>query len=294
MKITLVFCFHFSCYNGIDCFKYTGSPTTISPLTISGPPPISSPAATTTKSGPLILPEKAMKTNDIQEFHINKNINRECQLSPAKYFVKKDLKKGEKEEGQVEEVMFVFYVARYEAVIETRVSTASPDFPTTGGANIGTAECRNGIIDYVYVRQLARRCGIAKVLSALCMLDPEIYSMEEGNTALKMLNRHSEQEHAVSLKKCLRLVALENEADPYAGAFAYLKAAQHSGLQYLVVHRDSVQYLNPKIKKDCHDKFLPPYEVNHILTANLFKGNTGLIEDIAGSGRGAMWYFCRR
>ena len=272
MKTTLVFCFYSSWYYGIDSFEYSGPPTAISPPTISSS---------------LIMPERAMKTNAIQEFHINKDINTECQLSPAKYFVKKQI--DEEDENE-----FVFYVARYEAVIETRFSTTSPDFPTTGEGNIGVAQCTPGMIDLVDVEGLARRCGIAKVLSALCMLDPEIYSMEEGNTALKMLNRHSEQEHAVSLKKCLRLVALENEADPYAGAFAYLKAAQHSGLQYLVVHRDSVQYLNPKIKKDCHDKFLPPYEVNHILTANLFKGNTGLIEDIAGSGRGATWYFCKR
>ena len=272
MKTTLVFCFYSSWYYGIDSFKYSGPPTAISPPTISSS---------------LIMPERAMKTNAIQEFHINKDINTQCQLSPAKYFVKKQI--DEEDENE-----FVFYVARYDAVIETRFSTTSPDFPTTGEGNIGVAQCTPGMIDLVDVEGLARRCGIAKVLSALCMLDPKIHLMEEGNNALWRLDQHSDNEHIVFLRKCVRLVALVNEAVPYAGAFAYLKAAQHSGLQYLVVHRRSIQSEKPKRKKGCYGEFLAPYEVNHILTTNLFKGDTGQIEDIAGSGRGATWYFCKR
>ena len=265
MKTALFFCFYFFCCHVIDSY-YTGSP-------ISGPP---------------TLPERAMKTNAIQAFHINTDSNTECPLSPAKYFVMKHFRINRFREDE-----FVFYAADYSAVIETRFSI--PDFPTKGAAKIGQITCRQGMIDVVHINNHARRCGVAKVLSALCMLDPQIHSVEEGNNAFRVLDRYMNNVQVDYLRKCLRLVALVNDAKPYVGAFAYLKAAHLSGLQYLVVRRNTRELRRlPKRAKDCYGEFLEPYEVNHILTKNLFDGNTGLIENIAGSGTASTWYFCRR
>ena len=242
------------------------------------------------------MPSRAMTLDDIEQFDINTNVHTECSVSPAKYFVKKHSQTNEFEETE-----YVFYAARYDAVRKNPFST--PDFvrfPTTGADVLGEATCKHGMIDWVNVKKPNRRCGIGKVLSALCMLDPQIHSVGSKNKAYTELKRHNDNMEVVFLHNCLRLVSLYNIAnteddEEYAGAFAYLKAARHSGLQYLVVHRESIE-LGEKSKrpKDCHGEFLHPYEVDRILTQNLYDGNTGRIENIEGSGYQATWYFCRR
>ena len=260
MKTTLLFCFYFSCYHGTDGIE---------------------------------MPTEAMRVDTIQRFDINTNYHTECSLSPAKYFVKKH-----SQTNDFEETEYVFYAGRYEVVRKLVLKIIR--FPTTGADLLGEATCRHGMIDWVKVKKPNRRCGIGKVLSALCMLDPQIHSVGSKNKAYTDLKQHKDNMEVVFLHNCLRLVSLYNIADTqdtqeYAGAFAYLKAARHSGLPSLVVHRESIGYgEKSKRQRDCHGEFLGPYEVNWILTQNLFDGNTGRIENIEGSGYQATWYFCRR
>ena len=83
-----------------------------------------------------------------------------------------------------------------------------------------------------------RGCGIGKVLTALCLMDPRVYSLTQS----KALSSSSEWSHANAdfLKQCNRLVGLNMSAkdkrQPLSGGFAYINAAHYTGYHYFVVH----------------------------------------------------------
>ena len=260
MKIHLFICLHFSCYYGKWLNPWESS--------------------------------KAMHTHEIRAFDINLRVKKDCTLSPAKYHVKK---------VYLEDI-FIFYAAKYEAFAQ-----ANPPKPDLGymdivGGNedvLGYATCARGYIEMVYVLPPARKCGLAKVLSALCMMDHEInsngkrkyignvFTKPYSNKVLEELDEDRDNDKVVFLEQCVRLIGLLNQADPQAAAFAYLNAARDTGFQYLIVRRD---FYDEWI---CGDEFLH-FEVNHILTKKLFNAKTGLIDDEEGSGYNANWYFCQR
>ena len=155
------------------------------------------------------------------------------------------------------------------------------------------------------VEEIARDCGVGKVLSVLCMLDPQINSVSvreyiplmrtKENKVLTYLEGHGDKDIAGFLKRCISLIGLSNIAEnkysdqPYAAAFAYLSAAHLTGYQYLVVQRSR----KVRQKEKCFDELLY-YKVNDIRTDNLFSAKTGLIGNKDGTGYNARWYFCRR
>ena len=265
MKIHLFICLHFSCYYGKWLNPWESS--------------------------------KAMHTHEIRAFDINLRVKKDCTLSPAKYHVKK---------VYLEDI-FIFYAAKYEAFAQANPPKPDLGYEDIVGGNedvLGYATCARGYIEMVYVQPPARKCGLANVLSALCMMDPEISSNSDrkyirnvftkphNNKVLEQLERHKNNDKVDFLQKCVKLIGLLNKADPHAASFAYLNAARDTGFQYLIVQRLVLD------KRICGDEFLH-FEVNHILTKKLFDGKTGLIVDekgsgIPGSGYMANWYFCKR
>ena len=240
-------------------------------------------------------PSRAMESNEILLFDINTQVRKECKLSPAKYYVKKQYQRNDENEDE-----FVFYAARYNPSL---VIDPKPYFPTStrDEDNIARLECTRGYLDYLRVKLEARKCGLAKVLTILCMIEPHfhlvrkyIYSflhknvIAQKNKVIELLKRRKDNDEVDFLRKCRKLIGLENIAKPTAGAFAYLSAAHLTGYQNLVVDRyDS--------KKDkCVGEFLN-FNVNDILTKKTkFDAKTGLIGDIDGTGHSSWWYFCTR
>ena len=219
------------------------------------------------------VPSKEMGVDEIQEYVVNTVARPACEMDPAKYLVIKKLV----EEG------FTFFAARYDSF--TIGSSPISNFPIKGDNYIARAECIHGFIDYVYVKEIYRKCGISKVLSALCMFDSRLYSVAAGNRVLSIVSR-SNKEEADFLKGCVGLMGLEMVAEPFYGGFAYLSAAHLTGFRYLIVQRYD------KGKDLCIDDFLK-YEVANIRSDKLYDGDTGLIEKIDGSGYKAKWHFCK-
>ena len=52
---------------------------------------------------------------------------------------------------------------------------------------IAYATCTPGWIEMIYVDRGYRGCGVGSTLTALCLLDPEISTPREENTALRRL-----------------------------------------------------------------------------------------------------------
>ena len=152
------------------------------------------------------------------------------------------------------------------------------------GAYIGqvaVANCRSGHIDLVNVgttiNQDARMCGIATVLTELCLLDPEIHERGERNAAYKMLQRNQLE------LNCIQMVSLQMIAKPLTGANAYFSAAINTGFNKLVVF----------------PRFSGTYNIydTEIAKQN-YDGKTGFIEICCQNkdrcyASGADWIFCK-
>ena len=98
---------------------------------------------------------------------------------------------------------------------------------------VAVAHCRHGHIDLVKVSSKrnhdARQCGIATVLTELCLLDPDIHQRGEGNSAYKMLQKYQTETN------CIQMVELQMSARPLSGAHAYFSAAINTGFNKLIV-----------------------------------------------------------
>ena len=98
---------------------------------------------------------------------------------------------------------------------------------------VAVAHCRHGNIDFVKVSSKrnhdARQCGIATVLTELCLLDPDIHERGERNAAYKTLRKYQMETN------CIQMVELQMSARPLSGAHAYFSAAINTGFNKLIV-----------------------------------------------------------
>ena len=128
---------------------------------------------------------------------------------------------------------------------------------------IGWAACQPGWIGDVWVnsgsdpktefKTNARGCGIASVLTQLCLLDPKLNgrNKERGNSAIGMLNKVADLKGYVKKIKedCKQFVGLDNVPDPKSGAFAYFSAAIREDYgEMLVQQKEKRPGLRPKLQ----------------------------------------------
>ena len=223
------------------------------------------------------MPVRALETNEIEVFDIN--INRvKCALAPApaKYWI---MKQTDPDDANG----FIFYAASYEAF--TLGITSISKFPKRRQAgHIGYAECERGMIYFVEVKETAQGCGIGKVLSSLCMLDPSIHKLENSKALASSAKEWTHGE-AKFLEQCRRLIGLNMSSKTVAGGFAYINAAHLTGYQYLVVQ------VFDSDKSCVKDEFVR-YEIHWIRAEGKYNGKTGLIAGDKGTGKGANWLFC--
>ena len=155
---------------------------------------------------------------------------------------------------------------------------------------IAFADCNPGEVDQVEVAEKndvqprdARQCGIATVLTELCLLDPDIYEEGENNRAYRLLRSHD-----VTTMRCGQAVSLQMGSDPKSGAYAYFSAASRTGYNKLVVNWPNSDYAQIAI-----------YDTDHARQA--YNAETGIIEpcvicqntDIPCEAFQAKWIFCR-
>ena len=155
---------------------------------------------------------------------------------------------------------------------------------------IAFADCNPGEVDQIQVAEKnkvqprdARQCGIATVLTELCLLDPDIYERGENNRAYRLLRSHD-----VTTMSCGQAVSLQMGSDPKSGAYAYFSAASRTGYNKLVVNWPNSDYAQIAI-----------YDTDHARQA--YNAETGKIEpciicqntDIPCEAFQAKWIFCR-
>ena len=226
-----------------------------------------------------------IKTGSTDKFDISqskkivKDKDKRCNLEANKFKVIKV-----KEDDQIN-----FYAVTG----DTFVKLPSDDYEN----QIGSAECKVGWIESVFVEPKARNCGLASILTQLCMIDPGLTKNRKEDKHLvyehlkRGLSRNDGDVQGVEKhlrSHCHGLIGLLMEATPLEGAYAYFSAAERLKYQYMVVH-----FYDQKIYQ-CGGRF-KFYEVER--AKNLYNSNTGRIEDDEtdpeGSGYEAKWYFCR-
>ena len=121
----------------------------------------------------------------------------------------------------------------------------------------------------------ARNCGLATVLTTLCMIDPELNVMD----STEINERFSEDEVLENTIKsaCKRFIGLTMSADPMSGAFAYFSAALNKNYNKFLIRTDCAKYIR--------------YTWMDTETAkDKFDVTTGKIGGITGFMR--QWFFC--
>ena len=161
---------------------------------------------------------------------------------------------------------------------------------------IATAKCEIGWIRLIDVKKRACNCGIATILTQLCMIDPFLTQNSDRNKVNidmglvgGMTTDESRQMQERLSSTCNGgLIGLKMAARPKAGGFAYISAANTMRFNYMIIrfHRKE----NKDDPDNPCDETFKNYDVND--GKRLFDGDSGLFDEEQGSGFNARWYFC--
>ena len=154
-------------------------------------------------------------------------------------------------------------------------STQRPQSPPDSSGNIDDITVKSKPRD-------ARQCGIATVLTELCLLDPDVYREGKSSDAYNVLRSNGID------TKCEQAVAMDMVAEPLSGAYAYFSAASRTGYNKLVVNWPNSDYAQIAI-----------YDTDHAKQA--YNKETGIIEpcvicqntDVPCEAFQAKWIFCK-
>ena len=150
---------------------------------------------------------------------------------------------------------------------------------------IAWAKCSSGNIDDITVKSKprdARQCGIATVLTELCLLDPDVYQDGKSSDAYNVLRSNGID------TKCEQAVAMDMVAEPLSGAYAYFSAASRIGYNKLIVNWPYLAFDRISVYVTDHAK-------------RSYNVNTGIIEPCIKCGNNeqpceanlATWVFCK-
>ena len=251
-------------------------------------------------------PVDPMNVGDTEVFHIlpekmkiTPNINQKCNLPLPTYTVKKI------EDKNSESMIFYAIPGSFPGLKKVSEEVSERFFVENEIAFIG---CKLGWIVNIRVVKSARYCGIATVLTELCMIDPELSVNNEKNKVFEELGMRSWNagfsDEAIDARKhlkghCTNLVGLQMTADPADGAFAYLSAATRMKYHYMVVeHASSGIAKKGKRRRGnsaAQEQCSPTIEFYEVADAHrLYDGKTKRIGNSEGSGYQAKWYFCKK
>ena len=191
----------------------------------------------------------------------------------------------------------------------TKFEAVSGDDDFSRANVIAGASCDIGKIRLHKVSRKARNCGIVKVLTQLCLIDPRVNQMDDPNRAAHYLDDSrpvkagfssivgiKQDLHANCEGGLMGLLMKNDRARKVNGGFAYLHAAKDANYQRMVVqYDDPVTQSNSPIP--CVEK-LAVYDTADVIR-RMYNKDTGLIEDDARvrdtrREKNDIWYFCRR
>ena len=177
-----------------------------------------------------------MDIDGVQEFTIDKTIRKKCTLKANKYFVKK----VRDDDGD-----YIFFASTDKTfpMLPEEAQTEFIKYTT----QIGYSYCEVGQIHKVSVNEgtmKALECGIATILSTLCMIDPTLITVSDANMGIAYLDNRGDKGIKTKVKQCCSsFIALTNTADPKAGAYAYFSAARNSGYnEFLIQNQGDKKY----------------------------------------------------
>ena len=183
---------------------------------------------------------------------------------------------------------------------------------------IGYAECGEGWIDTVQIEPWARHCGIAVVLTELCLIDPELGGKRpynSNNLVQNLVGKIGNFAHYQDLlERAMRnVMGLKMTAEPLAGGFVFLSAAMRMGYHDMIIDFYRPPAAGPSGAPDwdegdgeqCGPKFA--FYKTHDVQAR-YDANTGRIapkqnrlppavnqggfDDYENSGPGSKWFLC--
>ena len=227
-------------------------------------------------------PLQPMINGNTETFHVSstKKRTKRCKLEADTYSVIK-----------IEDLTLREHYFNFHAITGTTFTKLESDHYEN---EIGYALCNPGWIQMVYVEPKARDCGLATVLTELCLIDPDINQNTDENTVYRKIDKRLERNDEVREMEehlrtsCSNLMGLEMTVTPFKGAYAYFSAAMRMKYQYMAVQPYDAELGH------CGQKF-KYYQVDQ--AQQHFDENTGRIEDgkgdTEGTGRKAQWYFCK-
>jgi hypothetical protein len=230
---------------------------------------------------------RPLKTSEIGSYNLDKTKYKDCALKKDTYSVRKESHGSS----------WVFY-ATTDPNFYPRISDS---FDKKYEDQIGYGWCLRGWIKKVEINASpinARGCGISTILSQLCMVDPDINDMGEGNEALKILASNLfSAERKIFVETCKELIGLTMAANPKTGAYAYFSAAIATGFSKMMIQHKKGwdRYVFYPDKGDSAQQTFQD-------TAKWRKGfnkDTGNIKDeYAPEGEyklseNDLWYFCK-
>ena len=226
-----------------------------------------------------------------------------CKLQSFRgFFIKKfTIEEGKSYDGQAGEMeRFVFFAASMSQSFLHKGEEKDVDDMLTGKW-LGTATCTEGSIDKVHIADkgqsgllTAHGCGIATVLTYLCLVDKDVEGDGIGHSIdTIILNSHPKLRSITEMatKHCTKFIQLkiEIDTDDEADAKAFIYAAADAGYNKIAMYHMS-KYQESTFDTDgalkeidklqkCnigHYVYIPKYNMNAI------------VEKV-----GRHWYFCR-
>ena len=174
-----------------------------------------------------------------------------------------------------------------------------------GDVHLGYSQCRPGWIEHVWIEEgalskvkNARECGLATVLTSLCLIDTQLNYMyhvrfsflSTPNKAMTELSKYPGPYDDVQ-NYCKKLMGMDMWADPKKGAHAYFRAALRTGYRRMIIF-DGIH----------HHYFWVQDAMQRYISMGEDSGNIGLLDgcccEACGlpfpcEAFGKHWYFCK-
>ena len=212
-----------------------------------------------------------MRTNDVRNFQILKSSNPHCRLTG----------------GKADPNIVAFSIKKEKNI---------PDKPPrhrrfiTHGVNYGKIDCQPGYIEHVDVEMIARGCGIAKILTRLCMGEDRIHKTtnnENGAMANLQNPRFSKIKECVK-STCAKIITLEMSAKDSGEdrASVFFKSSIASGFTNMFIMSGTVE--NPSNYPEEGSCSVEELQLR-------YDGNGYMLKDdnrVKVTGGDTSWYFC--
>ena len=249
-------------------------------------------------------PTKAMEINEVVIFRRRRKSASHCNLNSLYFTVKKT--KGEFYGRDI----FMFYAIGRDVSIEGSFDEVVEELANSNRTHkynhqIAYIKCSHGWIYQLEVFDQSlgevgpfedpKRCGIGIVLTELCLIDPQINDLKEGNRAFDYLE-DQQTAYDFVMKYCQKLVGLKMAAEtigpiPRSGGHTYLTAAIRMRYDRLLINTG-----------DCDDHSYGPPDPNPVkfyepkIAKDNYVSVTGNINACGRNGRceayKQSWFFC--